>query len=292
MLLIVGALVVLGAVVGGYTMEGGKLLLLSQPAEFIIIGGAAVGSLLISTPPKVLKGLIAQITGLFASGLTRDDYADLLALMYKLFRLIQQTGIMALESHFEKPAESPIIRQHPKFLARHHAVTFLADSVKVIIVGGMSAHDLNELMDEDLMVQHDDASRPAATLAKIGDALPGLGIVAAVLGVVITMQAIDGPPAEIGEKVGAALVGTFLGILMSYGFAQPLSTSLETRAADDGRYEQCIKAGVLAIYKGFPPAIAVEFARRVLPPDVRPSFDETEKLCRAAKTTGSEAAAA
>ena len=284
MLLIIGAIVVIGSIVGGYLMEGGKLLLLNQPAEFVIIGGAALGSLLISTPMPVIKQLVSQTMAMLSGGLSIDDYKDLLALQYQLFRVIQQTGVMALEPHFENPAESAIMRMHPRFLKRHHSVAFLADSVKVIIVGGMSPHDLDSLMEEDLQVHHDEASQPAATMSRIGDSLPGLGIVAAVLGIVLTMQALDGPAAEIGEKVGAALVGTFLGILMAYGFALPLATSLEQRVKDEGRYDQCIKAGVLAIFKGFPPAIAVEFARRTLPQEIRPTFEETEALCRASRT--------
>jgi chemotaxis protein MotA len=201
-------------------------------------------------------------------------------MLYQIFKVGQQSGVMAHESHFEAPETSPIISKFPGFLARHHAVEFLADSIKVIIIGGIAPHDLEVLMDQDLEVRHHQEGKPSATLAKIADALPGLGIVAAVLGVVITMGAIDGPPAEIGHKVGAALVGTFLGILMSYGFTQPLATSLEQRVADEAYYEQCIKAGVLAMYKGFPPMVAIEFARRVLPDDIRPSFDETEKFCK------------
>ena len=212
-------------------------------------------------------------------------------MLYQLFRLAQQTGVMVLESHFENPDQSAVMSKYPTFLKRHHSVAFLADSIKVIIVGGMSAHDLDALMDEDLQVHHEDERGPAATLNKVSDALPGLGIVAAVLGIVITMQAIDGPPAEIGHHVGAALVGTFLGILMSYGFGQPLAGNLEQRVQDDARYEQCIKAGVIATFKGLPPAIAVEFARRVLPHEVRPSFEETEKLCRASRSEGQAAPA-
>jgi len=292
MLLIVGALVVIGSVVGGYLMEGGKILLLSQPAEFLIICGSGIGSLLISTPPTVVAKLAKQIQALFSPGVTRADYTDLLSMMYQLFRVMQQTGVMALEPHFENPAESAILSKYPTFMKRHTSLAFLGDSVKVIIVGGMSPHDLEALMDEDLEVHHADHARPAATLNRLGDALPGLGIVAAVLGIVITMGAIDGPPSEIGEKVGAALVGTFLGILLSYGFVQPLAASLEQRAADESRYEQCIKAGVLAAFKGFPPAIAVEFARRVLPDEVRPTFEETEKFCRASRGTSEPVAAA
>lgn len=292
MLIVVGVIVVIASVLGGYLSEGGKILLLSQPAEFVIIGGAAAGSLLISCPPKVMKLLVAQIRGMFATGSTREDYAQLLAMLYQLFRIVQQTGVMALESHFEAPATSSILSKYPAFLARHHSVAFLSDSVKVIIVGGMSAHDLDALMEEDLMVHHDEANRPSATLNRVGDALPGLGIVAAVLGVVLTMQAIDGSPAEIGQKVGSALVGTFLGILLSYGFAQPLAANLEARVADDSYYEKCMRAGLLASYKGFAPAIAVEFARRVLPADLRPSFEETEALCKAARSDPAAAAAA
>ena len=284
MFLIVGAVMVVVSVAGGYLMEGGKFLVLSQPAEFIIIGGSALGSLLIGTPPAVLKQLGGQFGGLLKPGSSKGDYTGLLAMLYQLFKAGQQGGLMSLESHFEAPPKSPIMSRYPNFLARHHAVDFLADSIKVMIIGGIGAHDLEALMDQDIEVRHHDECRPAATLAKVADALPGLGIVAAVLGVVITMGAIDGPPAEIGHKVGAALVGTFLGILMSYGFTQPLATSLEGRVAEEAHYEQCIKAGVLAMYKGFPPMVAIEFARRVLPDALRPSFEETERLCKSAKT--------
>jgi chemotaxis protein MotA len=210
-------------------------------------------------------------------------------MLYQIFKLVQQSGVMALEAHFEDPAKSAVLSRYPKFLANHGAVDFLADSAKVIIVGGISSHDLEALMEEDLKVHHDEALRPSAALAKIGDALPGLGIVAAVLGIVITMGHLDGPPEEIGHHVGAALVGTFLGILLSYGMLQPLSSNLEARVGDDSHYCLCIKAGLLALYKGNPPAIAIEFARRVLPHDVRPTFNETEAFCRAA--TKGEAAA-
>ena len=290
MLIIIGVVVVLVSVGGGYMMEGGHPLVLNQPAEFVIIGGAALGSLLIGTPPSVLKRLFAQMKTLFGAGTSSEDYKELLAMLYQIFKAAQQAGVMALEAHFEAPEKSTIISKYPKFLARHHAVDFLADSIKVIIIGGIGAHDFEMLMDEDLEVRHHAATKPAATLNKVADALPGLGIVAAVLGVVITMGAIDGPPAEIGHKVGAALVGTFLGILMSYGFTQPLASNLEQRIAQEACYEQCIKAGVLAMYKGFPPAVSVEFARRVLPDELRPSFDETEKLCKSLRADSAAAA--
>ncbi|MGH9374428.1 MAG: flagellar motor stator protein MotA [Vicinamibacterales bacterium] len=282
MLIIVGLVVVLGSVAGGYLMAGGVLGVLYQPSEYVVICGAAAGSLLISTPTAVLKLTMTQLKSLLGSGITRQEYAELLSMLYLIFKQVQQSGAMSLESHFEDPAKSPIISRYPRFLARHASVDFLADSAKVIIVGGIAAHDLEALMDEDLRAHHEEALKPASAMSKIGEALPGLGIVAAVLGIVITMGHIDGPPSEIGHHVGAALVGTFLGILISYGFVQPIAGGLEMRVGDDQYYCICIKAGLLAVYKGHPPAIAIEFARRVLPHSVRPSFNETEHMCRVA----------
>lgn len=282
MLLIAGLAVVMAAVVGGYLMAGGALLVLNQPAEFLIIGGAAIGTLLVSTPGRVLKLAVVQIKAVIAGPPKREEYVDLLSMMYQIFKQVQQAGVMSLEPHFEDPPNSPILTKYPSFMARHEAVDFLADSVKVLIVGGIAPYDLEALMDEDMKAHHDEALRPAAALSKIADALPGLGIVAAVLGIVITMGHIDAPPAEIGHHVGAALVGTFLGILLSYGAVAPIAQKLEQRVTDDGYYCLCMKAGLLAVYKGNPPAIAIEFARRVLPHSVRPSFNETEMFCRAA----------
>src|SRR5688572_14567962 len=292
MLMIVGLFVVLVAVVGGFLMAGGELMVLFQPAEFVVIGGAALGALVVGTPFKVIKLGVTQIKGVFGGETPASEYASLLAMLYQVFKQVQQAGVMSLETHFEDPPKSPILEKYPTFLARHEAVDFLADSVKVLIVGGIAPHDLEALMDEDLKAHHDEALKPASALTKIGDALPGLGIVAAVLGIVITMGHIDGPPAEIGHHIGAALVGTFLGILMSYGFVQPLAGALEARVSEDSYYCVCIKAGLLAVYKGNPPAIAVEFARRVLPHSVRPSFNETEQFCRAATAAPKEAKAA
>jgi chemotaxis protein MotA len=292
MLLFVGAAIVLLSVLGGYMWEEGKLLALSQPAEFLIIGGAAIGTMLVSTPVLVLKDILAQLKRLLSPAPTKDDYGKLLAMLYELFRLVQQTGVMALEAHVENPADSTVLRKYPSFLGRHHAVHFLADSVKVMIVGGISPYDLELLMNEDLDIQHKEAVQPSATLAKTGDALPGLGIVAAVLGVVNTMGAIDGPASELGKKVGGALVGTLIGILLSYGFVQPLAQSLEQRVHDESNYNQAIKAGLLAVSKGLAPALAIEFARRIIPEEVRPTFEETEALCRATRGDAQAAAAA
>ncbi len=280
MTLVAGFIVTLVCVFGGFVLAGGAPLVLYQPAEFMIIGGSAIGILVVSTPPKVLKLMAAQIRATLGKGIATSEYLQLLSMLYQLFRVVQQSGVMALESHFEEPRNSAVLSKFPAFLARHDALSFLSDSVKVMISGGMSTHDLEALMDEDLHVHHEEAMRPAATIAKIGDALPGLGIVAAVLGVVNTMAHIDGAPSEIGEKVGAALIGTFLGILLSYGFAQPVAMKLEHQVAQESAYLQCIKHGLLAVCKGMPPAIAIEFARRALPDGVRPSFEETERVCR------------
>jgi chemotaxis protein MotA len=281
MMLIVGLLVVIGSVAGGYLMHGGSLLALNQPSELLIIGGAALGSLLISTPMSVLKQLLANMGTFFRSGPRKAEYLELLGMMYQTFRLTQQSGVMALESHCDDPAASSIFSRYPRFLANHHALDFFTDSVRVVIMGGVSPYDLEALMDVDLEIHHHESMKPANTLSRVSDALPGLGIVAAVLGVVITMQAIDGPPAEIGHKVGAALVGTFLGILMCYGFVGPMATSLEYSVEQEAQYLVCIKNGLLGLSKGLAPAIAVEFARRAIPAEVRPGFAETEQYCRA-----------
>lgn len=292
MTVVLGSIVVLVSVLGGFMWAGGPPLVLFQPAEFLIIGGAAIGALVISTPMSVQKAILSQAGRVFTSRPGRPEYLDLLAMLHQLFRVAQQSGLMALEQHADNPRESEIMSRYPRFLANHHAVSFLTDSIKVMMLGGIAEHDLEALMDEDLHVHHAQESKPSATLARVGDALPGLGIVAAVLGVVITMQSIDGPPAEIGHHVGAALIGTFIGILLCYGFVGPMATNLEHIVADEHHYLECLKVAVLSLYKGLSPVIAVEFARRVLPSEVRPSFEETEQHCRTAKAGATEKKAA
>jgi len=237
--------------------------------------------MLISTPLPLLKRLAGSIGAFFKDGPGKQDYLEMLGMMYQTFRLTQQSGVMALEAHCDDPQASSIFSRFPKFLANHHAVDFFTDSVRVIIMGGVSSFDLESMMDLDLEVHHHEGLKPAQALAKVGDALPGMGIVAAVLGVVITMGAIDGPASEIGHKVGAALVGTFLGILLCYGFVGPMATSLEHKVDFEGQYLATIKCGILALSKGLAPAIAVEFARRSIPAELRPTFSETEQYCRA-----------
>jgi chemotaxis protein MotA len=286
----IGFIVVLGCVIAGYVMHGGNLGILIQPTELLIIGGAAAGGMVVATPATALKAMVGQLAALGKGGSTKKDYVDLLTMLYNLFRQAQQSGVMALETHAENPKASPIFSAYPKFLARHGAPEFLCDSLKVMIMGGVSPHDFEALMEQDVETHHHDVLRPSQAVARVADALPGLGIVAAVLGIVITMGKIDGEPAEIGHSVAVALVGTFLGVFLAYGFVSPLSSALETGSNDSTKYLECIKTALLAAHKGMPPAIAVEFARRVLPDEMRPSFEETEKACRGARQAPAAAA--
>ncbi len=283
MFIFVGVITVLGGVLGGYVWHGGKIMALNQPSEVLIIGGAALGALLISTPLPVLKAIISQIKRAIGSGLRKQDYLDLLVMMFEIFNVARKDGLIGLENHVEHPQESEILKRYPKFLKNNHAVAFFADTMRVIISGAVQPHDLEDLMEDDIEVLHEEEVRPSDALSSMADALPGLGIVAAVLGIVITMAAIDGPPEEIGHKVAAALVGTFLGILGSYGFVGPLAASLKHRLNDGKQYLTCMKHALLAFHKGVAGVIAVEFARRSLYAEVRPDFIELEKACQETK---------
>jgi chemotaxis protein MotA len=281
---IIGIVVVLAAVLGGFAIEGGPFLVLIQYAEFIIIVGASIGALLISTPRKLLTKIIKKVTGTLKGGkIDQTLYLNLLKLMYELFQVGQKDGVIGLEQHVESPDKSKIFSKYPTIVSNKHLLHFLTDTMRLLIVGGAEPFDLEGLMDADIETHHQEGSKPGMILQKIGDSMPGLGIVAAVLGIVITMQAIDGPPAEIGHKVAAALVGTFLGILLSYGFVQPLATNLDLAAEEEGRMLEAMKAGVVAFAKGMQPLIAVEFARRTIFQDYRPTFQEMEKALKGVK---------
>jgi chemotaxis protein MotA len=283
MFVVIGALVVLGSIIAGYTMHGGQLLILFQVTEIIIIGGAALGSLLISNPMSVtkrlFKGVIAVLKG---SKLSRDSYEQLLRALYDLSGLSRREGIIALEKHVEQPAQSPIFQAAPKLLANHHAMSFLCDTLRTIVSGVNDPHELEELMDKDIETAHAEELAAPQALSNLSDSLPGLGIVAAVLGVVITMGQIDQPPVVIGHSVAAALVGTFLGILLCYGFVGPMARNLDQMISADGRYLGVIKAGVLSLARGASPQITVEYARRAIGPDDRPSFEAVEKMMKKA----------
>jgi chemotaxis protein MotA len=281
MFAIIGILVVIGAVIGGYLMEHGILKVLIQPAELVIIGGAALGTLLIANPlpvtMKIFKGLIGILKG---GGFTKPFYLETLKMLNDLFNQARKNGMVKLEEDVENPDKSPIFSKYPKFLHHHHAVHFVCDTLRMAISGGVQPHDLDMMMEMDMEVHHHEASTPVTALNSVADSLPGLGIVAAVLGIVNTMGSLGGPPEEIGEKVGAALVGTFLGILMCYGFLGPLSSIMQKGTDAEGEYLQCLRQGVIAFVKGSAPILAVEFARRSIPGDVRPTFKELEAACR------------
>jgi chemotaxis protein MotA len=280
MLIIIGFLVVFFSVIGGFVMEGGHLLVLLQPAEFLIIGGAMIGSILVSLPIKTLKLMIEQIKGTLGSPPAKESYTKLMVMLYEIFQIARKDGLVALESHIEKPHESPVLSKYPEFLANHHLLDFFADTMRLIQSGVVPAHDLEALIDTDLEVHHEQISKPPAALSKVGDSLPGLGIVAAVLGVIITMGAVGGPPEEIGHKVGAALVGTFLGILLCYGFVQPLASNMENVNLENTQCYQIIKHALIGFHKGMAPSIAVELGRRSISSDIRPGFIELEEACR------------
>jgi chemotaxis protein MotA len=280
----IGILVVLGAVFGGYLLAHGEMAVLIQPAEFIIIGGAALGGVLISTPISILMKLVKSLLKvLMGGGVSKGAYIELLSLIYELGQTIKKDGILGLESHMENPYNSSILSKYPIFFQNHHAVDFLADTVRIIILGSLPPYEIEALMDAELEAYHQEEAQMVSVLTKVGDALPGLGIVAAVLGIVITMQSIDGPPQEVGHHVAAALVGTFLGVLLAYGFVQPLGTIVETLNQREARYFECLKAGLLSLARSVPSVIAVEFARRTITSDVRPSFKDTESFLREKK---------
>ena len=277
MFVIIGIVLVLVAVLGGFALEGGPFLVLIQYSEFLIIVGASVGARLISTPGKLLGKIIKKLVGVFKGAkVSQTLYLDLLKLMHELFQVAQKDGVIGLEQHVENPDKSKIFSKYPALLADRHLLHFLTDTMRLVVVGGAEPFDLESLMDADIETHHQEGSKPGMIMQKIGDSMPGLGIVAAVLGIVITMQAINGPPQEIGHKVAAALVGTFLGILLSYGFVQPLATNLDISAEEETRMFETVKAGVVAFAKGMQPLIAVEFARRTIFQDYRPSFKEME----------------
>ncbi|MDL5368195.1 flagellar motor stator protein MotA [Xanthomonas sp. NCPPB 2654] len=277
MLIIVGFLVVIISVVGGYVLSHGHLGALWQPYELLIIGGAALGAFLVSTPAKIVKATFVDIAGVFKGPKYKsDDYKATLTLIYELLNKARRDGFMALEDHVEKPAESAIFGTYPKVLADHHLLDFITDCLRLMIGSNIEPHELEPLLELELEKHHHEAMAPAHALSKVSDGLPGFGIVAAVLGIVITMGSIGGPIEEIGHHVGAALVGTFLGILLAYGFVAPLAAAMEARAEQDSRIFESVKTALLACLRGYNPKIALEFARKTLPSNVRPSFSDFE----------------
>ncbi len=284
MFILIGLAVVFGSVILGYTMHHGNLGVLMQVSEFIIIGGAGMGSMLIGNPPSVVTAVFKQTFALMKGNPYRKStFSELLLMLFELFQTAKRDGMLALEPHIERPHESEIFNKYPFFTANHHAVHFLTDTLKVLLTGTVASHDLAEILDLDLERHHEEAMTVSEVLVKTGDAMPGFGIVAAVLGVVITMGSIGGAAAEIGHKVAAALVGTFIGILLAYGVFQPLAQACEGIAKCEGAYMACIKTAILSFSRGDPPVTTTEFARRNIDPGLRPSFGEMEELISAWK---------
>lgn len=281
MFVIIGTVVLVGAILGGYIMHGGKIGALIQISEFIIIGGAGLGAMLIGNPPSVMVQVIKSVLGLLKGNpYNQGVFLELLKALFALFTLARKEGLLALEQHVEKPHESSLFTEYPSLLNNHHATHFLCDTMKVVLTGAVGAFELGEMTEIDLEKHHEEAMKPADVLAKVGDAMPGFGIVAAVLGVVITMGAIDGPPEEIGHKVAAALVGTFLGVLLAYGVFQPLANAVEGQVKSEEQYMQCIRQALISFARGDAPLTCAEFARRTIEPSVRPSFQELEEAVR------------
>jgi len=274
---IIGIVVVFGCVVAGYLMEHGNLLVLMQPAELIIILGAAIGTVLIANPLHILTKIGKGIGGAFGgSPFTKQRYMDSLKIMYELFTRARKDGLMSLEADSDAPDQSAIFSKYPKFLKDHHALAFVCDALRMAASGGIEPFDADQMMELDMDVHHHGATLPVAALSTMADSLPGLGIVAAVLGVVITMGALGGPPEEIGKKVAAALVGTFLGILLCYGLVGPLASNMAKTADDEHAYYHVLRVMLVALLKGTAPTVAIEIGRRAIPSHLRPTFQEAE----------------
>ena len=281
MFVIVGLALVFVALIGGFIMAGGNPLSLIVIPEYVIIVGCAIGSLLVANPMPVLKRIIAGAIGtLKGAKVSKEAYIELLQLLYEIFQFAKREGLIALESHVENPEQSSIISKYPTFLANHHAVEFLCDTLKVVLSGGVPAHDLEELMDIDLEAHHHEEAVPAQSLQVMADAFPGLGIVAAVMGIIVTMASVSEGAEAVGHHVAAALVGTFLGVLLSYGVFGPIASIMEKITQKEAIYLQAIKAAMLSFAKGAPATVAIEYGRRTIDPENRPNFNETEEAVK------------
>jgi len=292
MIAILGILVVFGAVIGGFLMEKGNISVLLQPAELLIIAGASAGTLVVANPMRILKAVMAGLIGILkGSAVTKSRYLSTLKMMYQFLNKVRKEGLLSVEMDVEKPAESGIFKNYPDFLADHHACNFVCDTLRTAITGGVEPFDMDQMMELDMEVHHNEAMQPVDALTTAADALPGLGIVAAVLGVVITMGSLGGPAEEIGKHVAAALVGTFLGILLCYGLVGPLAANMRKSAEEHNEYLHVLRVLLLSFLKGSAPMIAIEMGRRAIPAHVRPSFDEMEKTCKNQQAQPAEAAA-
>ena len=278
MLVIVGYVVVLGSVFGGFALAGGHLGALWQPLELLMIGGGALGAFFVGNTNKALKATLKDLpTVLKGAKYSKETYMELMALLYELLGKVRKEGLMSIEGDVEKPEESPIFTKYPKILADHHVVEFMTDYLRIMVSGNLNAVEIENLMDVEIETHHHEALVSSHVLAKLADGMPAFGIVAAVMGVVHTMESVGAPPSELGMLIAHALVGTFLGILLAYGFVGPLSALLEQKAEEGSKMFQTIKVTLLANLNGYAPAMAVEFGRKVLNSTERPGFAELEE---------------
>ena len=292
MFAIIGIVVVIGAVLGGFLMEKGPILVLLQPSEFLIIGGAAIGTLLSANPLHTLKSIVGGLMSVLkGSKFSKDRYISSLKMLFTLFGKARKEGWAGIESDIEEPEKSTVFSKYPEFVGNHHARDFVCDTLRMAITGGTSAFDLDQMMELDMEVHHAGEAQTVSALTTVADSLPGLGIVAAVLGVVVTMSALGGPPEELGKKVAAALVGTFLGILLCYGIIGPLSSNLSKIVEDEHAYYHVLRVAMMSFIKGMSPLLAIEMARRAIPEHLRPGFTEVEKACRQKDEVSTQAAA-
>jgi chemotaxis protein MotA len=276
--------VVIGAVIGGYLEAGGNLSVLVQPAELLIIGGAAIGGFLISTPMKIIKATMTAVIGILKSvSLVKQDYIDILMLLNSVFYKIRQQGLVSIESDVDSPKESSLFNKYPKILKNHHATELITDTLRTVMTTTIASHELEALIEAELDAYLEEVLQPSKSINFVADALPGLGIVAAVLGIVVTMGKMKEPPDVLGKSIGAALVGTFLGVLLCYGFVGPVARNLEHVAHEKLQYLIVIKVALVSFLGGSAPKVAVEFGRRVVPADMRPSFAEIEEAFRKSK---------
>ncbi|MGK9367361.1 flagellar motor stator protein MotA [Melioribacter sp. Ez-97] len=284
MFVIVGIAVVFISVVAGFTIAGGNLVLLIQISEFITIGGAAIGSILIASPPALLKKIMAQLPTLFKGhSASKEDYIEMLKAFSMLFLTAQREGLLAIEKHIEQPDKSDILSKSKLLIEDPVKKDFFCDTMKVMLAGSVPPHELENLMDAEIETFELENKPVSETIGRVGDSLPGLGIVAAVLGVIITMGSINEGPEAVGHHVAAALVGTFLGVLLSYGFVNPMSANLHHIVSDKAQELKIIKTFILAYAKGNPPFVAAEMARRTIFSDHRPTFSELENALRGKK---------
>ncbi len=288
---IIGIVIVFGCIAAGYLMEHGNMRVLAQPAELIIIGGAALGTVLISNPVHTLKRMMSGILSVFGSSkYGTERYVDTLKMMYELLQKARKDGLVSLERDIEHPDKSPLLSKYEDFVKNHHALDFVCDTMRMAVSGGVEVFDLDQMLEADMEVHHHEANEPVSGLTTMADSLPGLGIVAAVLGVVITMSALGGPPEEIGRKVASALVGTFLGILLCYGLVGPLAARMGKMADEENAFMRVLRVTMIAFLKGVAPIMAVEMGRRMVPGHVRPSFAAVEGACRGARAAAADGA--